>query len=248
MLDEHLTTCLDVDSGDLIQIPDDASDSTLQALDRRGYRGSKRLICPLCWAGVDAAPNTRVPVLIRTRAGRRPHFAHPAGRAPRTGQHSASALLQLTLRGTGTEESYRPADQQPTASTTARVRPQRPVAPRSAITQPDSLHAAAAGGVEYAAMTYDVGAVLPDIVDELAELGGVGEWQRRLLYKALGLYEECAVNTLADEFGEPGLQVLGLLERSGYVEVIQRCGIAKMRRTARGRRRGRMMTEQHRQH
>lgn len=100
MLDELLTTCLDTVSGDLVSSPADLLDPETERLRHRCHPGNRTLICALCAAGIDAQPGSHVPVLLRPRAGGRgrPHFAHPAGRAPRCGQHSPQATNLLAAR------------------------------------------------------------------------------------------------------------------------------------------------------
>lgn len=371
MLDEKLTTCLDRDSGVLVQIPANASEVELETLRRRSYRGMKRLMCALCWEGIDAAAGTEAPLLLREPAGRRPHFAHPAGRAPHTGQHSAEMMRQLSIRA----DLQRWALQQPTVcSVRAALAPQEPGCGQHVVVEfsggqvvvlrvqaepltqqqwlaqraryadarivdewlwapdveggwlghsaarweinsegqtgllaaisgagggvrryPVSLseltltveglqgpqlvlreeadaalaaqplmrpHAAVepsgaaegglrcdsgiAAGVEYRGMpVVDLDAVLgQDAAEEIAGSAGMQTGRAiQLVYKTLGLYEECAVAPLSAEFGDRCPQALGVLARYGYLELLERGGIAKARRTALGRRCGRVMTE-----
>lgn len=69
-----------------------------------GYGRREVLVCSLCYAGIDAPRGTRVPLVVRGRAGgnRRPHFAHPAGTAPESGGHEAESVwhfnAKITLR------------------------------------------------------------------------------------------------------------------------------------------------------
>lgn len=371
MLDAQLTTCLDLDSGALVQIPAAANESALEVLRRRSYRGIKRLICALCWDGVDTAARTEVPLLLREHTGTQgAHFAHPAGRAPRTGQHSADMMRQLAVRadlqqwalqqpgvsavrtalshqvsgggqqvvvefGSGHVVVLRVQGESLAQGQWLRERAQYAdagvvdewlwassadggwlgnsavrweiggdtalvaaiasagggvrrygVAPRElgltveglqgprVALRDDPADLAAAGpiapteiaaeaprgadgsdrpgprrsaAVEYQGMpVVDLDAVLGH--DAAVEIGGRGAGMdigraAQLVYKTLGLYEECALAPLAAEFGERCPHALGVLQRYGYLELLDRGGIPKIRRTARGRRCGRAMTE-----
>jgi hypothetical protein len=57
-----------------------------------GYGGTRRLVCYLCWRGVDAAVGTEVALVPRGRVGgkRRAHFAHPPG----AGVHDSRAAKE----------------------------------------------------------------------------------------------------------------------------------------------------------
>lgn len=57
-----------------------------------GYKGTRRLVCYLCWRGVDAVPGTEVALVPRGRLGgtKRAHFAHP----PRAGVHGSRAARE----------------------------------------------------------------------------------------------------------------------------------------------------------
>ena len=59
----------------------------------RCYSGRRTLVCALCYAGIDAEPGTRVPLVVHWRTGglRRPHFAHPPGQAPAGGHHRSQS-------------------------------------------------------------------------------------------------------------------------------------------------------------
>lgn len=375
MLDEQLTTCLDLDTGALVQIPDCVNDADLEVIRRRSYRGIRRLVCALCREGVDAAAGTEVPLLLREpTGGHRAHFAHPAGRAPHTGQHSVEMMRQLGIRadlqqwalrqpGVATargasQHRERERGQQiviefsggqvvvlrvqaepltqgqwlaeraayadawvvdewlwavgaeggwlgPSAArweinesgNTALVaaigsagggvrrypaalrdltltidglqgpcvalRDQPATTPEPGPTEwsktdversqgalggPAGSSSDAAADVEYQGMpVVDLDAVLGHEAAVEIEGGAGMETGRaaQLVYKTLGLYEECAVEPLAAEFGDRCPHTLGVLARHGYLELLERGGVPKARRTNLGRRRGRVMTEPH---
>jgi Competence protein CoiA-like family len=87
--DDLLVVGLDLETGCEVHVSE-PSPSYWYA---RGYSGRRTLVCTLCYAGIDAEPGTRVPLVVRGRIGglRRPHFAHPPGQAPAGGHHPESA-------------------------------------------------------------------------------------------------------------------------------------------------------------
>lgn len=93
--DDLLVVGLDLETGLEVHV-DDAGREHWYA---RGYSGRRTLVCALRYAGIDAEPGTRVPLVIRSKADglRRPHFAHPPGQAPAGGHHPES-LWHLTAK------------------------------------------------------------------------------------------------------------------------------------------------------
>jgi hypothetical protein len=67
-------------------------DRTMPEWHAIGYGGTRRLVCYLCWRGVDAAPGTEVALVPRGRIGgkKRAHFAHPPG----AGVHDSPAAKE----------------------------------------------------------------------------------------------------------------------------------------------------------
>lgn len=74
-------------------------ETRLEELRPRGYSGDRSLVCALCYAGVEAPVGSQVPLVVRGREGgeRRPHFAHPAGRAP-DGGHAPESVWHLEAK------------------------------------------------------------------------------------------------------------------------------------------------------
>lgn len=97
VIDDLLVVGLELDSGRDVRI----GDASLDHWHALGYNGRRTLVCALCYEGIDAEPGTRVPLLVRGRLGglRRPHFAHPPGRAP-AGGHGAESVWHLTAKAT----------------------------------------------------------------------------------------------------------------------------------------------------
>lgn len=95
MQDDLLVVGLNLETGREVHV----SDAGREYWYARGYSGRRTLVCALCYAGIDAEPGTRVPLLIRSKTGgqRRPHFAHPPGQAPAGGHHPES-LWHLTAK------------------------------------------------------------------------------------------------------------------------------------------------------
>lgn len=88
MQDDLLVVGLDLETGDEVHVTDDTRDYWRA----RDYSGRRTLVCALCYAGIDAAPRTRKPVVVRGRDGgvRRTHLAHLPRQAPVGGHHSES--------------------------------------------------------------------------------------------------------------------------------------------------------------
>jgi hypothetical protein len=95
MQDDLLVLGLNLETGREVHV----SDAGREYWHARGYSGRRTLVCALCYAGIDAEPGTRVPLVIRSKTGgpRRPHFAHPPGQAPAGGHHQES-LWHLTAK------------------------------------------------------------------------------------------------------------------------------------------------------
>ena len=57
-----------------------------------GYTGTRRIVCYVCWRGIDAEMGTQIALVARGRLGgrNRPHFAHPPG----TGRHDSRAARE----------------------------------------------------------------------------------------------------------------------------------------------------------
>jgi hypothetical protein len=86
--DDLLVAGLDLETGREVHV----SDADRDYWHARGYSGRRTLVCALCYTGIDDAPGTRVPLVVRGRIGglRRLHFAHPPGQAPVGGHHPES--------------------------------------------------------------------------------------------------------------------------------------------------------------
>jgi hypothetical protein len=86
--DDLLVVGLDLETGCEVHVSAPSVDYWYD----RGYSGRRTLVCALCYAGIDAEPSTRVPLVVRGRTHglRRPHFAHPPGQAPVGGHHPES--------------------------------------------------------------------------------------------------------------------------------------------------------------
>lgn len=95
MQDDLLVVGLNLETGREVHV----SDAGREYWYARGYSGRRTLVCALCYAGIDAEPGTRVPLVIRSKTGgqRRPHFAHPPGQVPAGGHHPES-LWHLTVK------------------------------------------------------------------------------------------------------------------------------------------------------
>jgi Competence protein CoiA-like family len=93
--DDLLVVGLDLETGREVHL----SDVALPYWHDRGYSGRRTLVCALCYAGFDAEPGTRVPLVVRGRIGgpRRPHFAHPPGQAP-LGRHHPESVWHLAAK------------------------------------------------------------------------------------------------------------------------------------------------------
>lgn len=102
MSDYNLTVALDTVGHQYVCAPTDPADPAMDALRAGSYRGDQTLVCALCYAGVDAAPGIRVPLVVKGRIGgvRRPHFAHPPGRGPVGGQHEPESVWHLASKET----------------------------------------------------------------------------------------------------------------------------------------------------
>ncbi|HEX8095516.1 hypothetical protein [Jatrophihabitans sp.] len=85
---ELLVVGYDLDAESEVHI----GDRTLPEWHALGYKGTRRLVCYLCWTGVDAAPDTEVALVPRGRLGgkNRAHFAHPPG----AGVHGSRAAKE----------------------------------------------------------------------------------------------------------------------------------------------------------
>ncbi len=93
--DDLLVVGLDLETGREVHV----NEETLAYWRDRDYSGRRTLVCALCYAGIDAAPGTRVPLVVRGKIGglRRPHFAHPPGQAP-VGGHHPESLWHLSAK------------------------------------------------------------------------------------------------------------------------------------------------------
>jgi len=93
--DDLLVVGLDLETGREAHL----TEPTLAYWRERGYSGRRTLVCGMCQAGIDAAPGTRVPLVVRGKIGglRRPHFAHPPGQAP-VGGHHPESVWHLTAK------------------------------------------------------------------------------------------------------------------------------------------------------
>lgn len=93
---ELLVVGYDLDTESEVHI----GDRTLPEWHAIGYRGSRRLVCYLCWRGVDAAPGTEVALVPRGRLGgrNRAHFAHPPGAGVHTSRAAKETIWHLGMK------------------------------------------------------------------------------------------------------------------------------------------------------
>lgn len=84
-----------LDTGDAVAI----ADAPLEHWRIFGYNQREVLVCAVCLDGVGAPAGTRVPLVVRGRVGgeRRPHFAHPPGRAPEGG-HAPESMWHINSK------------------------------------------------------------------------------------------------------------------------------------------------------
>ncbi len=96
----NLTVALDTVRHQYVCAPTDPADPGMNQLRRASCSGDRTLVCALCYAGISAAPGTRVPVVVkgRIRGDRRPHFAHPPGRGPAGGGHEPESVWHLASK------------------------------------------------------------------------------------------------------------------------------------------------------
>lgn len=75
-------------------------DRTQPEWDAIGYKGTQRLVCYLCWRGVDAAPGTEVALVPRGRVGgrNRAHFAHPPGAGVHDSRAAKETIWHLGMK------------------------------------------------------------------------------------------------------------------------------------------------------
>lgn len=92
---ELLAVGFDTGAGRAVHVDDHDLDHWRE----RGHGGTRTLVCHLCLLGFEARAGSRIPLVVRGRIGgtRRPHFAHPPGRAPRGGHHPET-LWHLTSK------------------------------------------------------------------------------------------------------------------------------------------------------
>ncbi|MBF6207263.1 hypothetical protein IU483_24690 [Streptomyces gardneri] len=97
-----LTVALDLVRQQYDYAPTDPADPRMDDLRARSYRGDRTLVCALCYAGIDAAPGTEVPLVVKGPISgiRRPHFAHPSGQGPAGGQHDPESEWHLASKKT----------------------------------------------------------------------------------------------------------------------------------------------------
>ncbi|MGC4993008.1 competence protein CoiA family protein [Nocardia salmonicida] len=86
----RFVVALDLTGGQYVSAPIDPADPYVRALKRKSLAGDRTLVCALCYAELGRT----VPVVVRARLGgsRRPHFAHPPGYAPPSGEHHPETL------------------------------------------------------------------------------------------------------------------------------------------------------------
>lgn len=96
----NLTVALDTVRHQYVCAPTNPADPCMNQLRSASYSGDRTLVCALCYAGIGAAPGTRVPVVVkgRIRGDRRPHFAHPPGRGPAGGGHEPESVWHLASK------------------------------------------------------------------------------------------------------------------------------------------------------
>lgn len=97
MQDDLLVVGLDLETGHEVHV----AERSMEYWRARGYSGTRTLVCFYCFHGFEAPMGTRVPLVVRGRLGGRvrPHFAHPAGKAP-DGGHHPETVWHLTAKHT----------------------------------------------------------------------------------------------------------------------------------------------------
>jgi hypothetical protein len=93
---ELLVVGYDLDAESEVHI----GDRTLPEWHAIGYKGTRRLVCYLCWPGFDAAPGTEVALVPRGRLGgtKRAHFAHPPGAGVHRSRSARETIWHLAMK------------------------------------------------------------------------------------------------------------------------------------------------------
>ncbi|WP_054813818.1 competence protein CoiA family protein [Nocardia arizonensis] len=94
----RFVVALDLASEQYVSAPSDPADTRVRALKRKSLTGDRTLVCALCYS----ESGRRVPVVVRARVAgeRRPHFAHPPGYAPPSGEHHPETVWHLNGKAT----------------------------------------------------------------------------------------------------------------------------------------------------